>query len=64
MCVYVVSLQVLYYRDCTQSLGQCLEQLTGTSEVPEDQELQAASDRLLAEIRALSIVGGSASTIT
>ena len=54
--------QVLYYHDCAQSLCSCLEQLTGSSQVPEDEELHMASDKLLAEIKALSIVGGSAST--
>lgn len=51
--------QVLYYHDCAQSLCSCLEQLTGSSEVPEDHELKTTSDKLLTEIQALSIVGGS-----
>ena len=55
-------IQVLYYHDCAQSLCSCLEQLTGTSEVSEDHELQTASDKLLAKLQALSIVGGSANT--
>lgn len=56
--------KVLYYHDCAKSLCSCLEQLTGNSEIPEDHELQTASEKLLAEMRALSIVGGSANTAT
>jgi hypothetical protein len=55
----IIEAQVLYYHDCAKSLCSCLEQLTGTSEVPEDHELKTTSDKLLTEIRALSIVGGS-----
>lgn len=57
------SLQVLYYDSSVKSLGLCLEQLTGNSVVPTDEELQMASDKLLMEIKALSIVGGSNSTV-
>jgi hypothetical protein len=60
----IVEAQVLYYRDCAASLNSCVERLTGTAEVPEDHELQTASDKLLAEIRSLSIVGGSTNTVT
>lgn len=63
-CIVLWKFQVLYYHDCAQSLGACVEQLTGTSDVPEDQELQTTSEKLLAEMRALSIVGGSAGTVT
>ena len=63
-CIVLWKIQVLYYHDCAQSLSTCVEQLTGTSDVPEDQELQTTSEKLLAEMKALSIVGGSAGTVT
>ena len=55
------SIQALYYRECSRSLHETLSNLRGTNELLTEEEITRNTEKCLADIRSLSIVGGTQS---
>ena len=51
--------QALYYQDCSRSLHEALSKLQGSSELMSEDEITRNTEKCLADIRSLSIVGGT-----
>lgn len=51
--------QALHYRECSRSLHDTLSKLRGSSELMTEEEITRNTEKCLADIRSLSIVGGT-----
>lgn len=58
----VIKSQALHYQDCSRTLHAGLTKLQGSSELMSEEEIAKTTERHLADIRALSIVGAAPGT--
>ena len=53
------SIQALHYRECSRSLRSTLSKMQGSNELMSEDEITRNTEKCLADIRSLSIVGGA-----